>query len=260
MENDLIIGLHSISEAIKNTDRKIVKLSGTAKGIQELEKNLGQSNKLLKDVAVEKIDSHKLQGIAKDFCKQKGWEYRRITSQVLLQTQCLEERNFSWFLSQVEKKDCPEKFKKILILDQVTDIHNLAAISRTAAFFGVGAILYSMGSGISKTPAFFRMASGACEHVEFINCNALHKIALKLQSLEDKFTCIGLSEKNSKDVNEQVAALKGRPLCLVMGAEDKGISNALQRNLDFLVALEASGPIDTLNVSVASALAMKEFF
>ena len=182
--------------------------------------------------------------------KEEGFEYQRIMSGVLLCCGALPELDISWINIKLAKK---EKVR-LLCLDQVTDVHNAAAIFRTAAFYGVDAIIVAVKGNFGRSPSFARIASGALEHVPLIKSASLPRT---LQLLKEKqITCLGLSE-HSETTDASLAGEGG--ICLVMGAEDKGLSHAVERILDFRVSLFAKGPIKTLNVSVAAALAMEKF-
>ena len=140
-------------------------------------------------------------------------------------------------------------------MDQVTDVHNGAAILRTASFFGVDCVLVAMKGNFGRSPTFSRIASGSIEHVKIIKVASLPKTLNKLK--DKKVLCIGLSEHAGAElepINYDYST------CLVLGAEDVGLSNAVSRVLDKNVSLRARGEIKSLNVSVASAIAMEKIW
>jgi 23S rRNA (guanosine2251-2'-O)-methyltransferase len=157
----------------------------------------------------------------------------------------------SWIYNQLESRIA----LKILALDQVTDAHNGAAIMRTAAFYGVDVILISSKGNFGLGPNFARIASGACEHVKIVRCSALPKTITKLKDLG--VMCVGLSEHATEELNKLDTK---NSVCLVLGAEDVGMSHAVSRVVDQTIAFKPLGKIKSLNVSVAAAIAMEKIF
>lgn len=249
MENiDLIIGIHSIAEALNNPERKFWKIIGTKEGLSELRKRAGKN---LEKAEVKLLAPHDFQQESQKMYKEQDFDYQRIVSGVLLACGPLPELDPSWIMDRLSKG---EKLR-LICLDQVTDVHNAAAIFRTAAFYGVQAIIISVKGNFGRSPSFARIASGSLEHVRLIKSASLPRTLTTLK--EKNVACVGLSEHSDATSVGSLAGEGG--ICLVMGAEDKGLSNAVERILDFRVALEAYGPIKTLNVSVAAALAMEKF-
>jgi len=244
----LIVGIHSIAEALNNPERKFWKILGTKEGLSELKKRAGKN---WEKAEVQQLLPHDFQQESQKLYKEHDFEYQRIVSGVLLVCGALPDLDLSWITSKLQKG---EKLR-LLCLDQVTDVHNAAAIFRTAAFYGVSAIIISAKGNFGRSPSFARIASGSLEHVRLIQSASLPRA---LSSLKEKnVACVGLSEHSDSTFSGSLAGEGG--ICLVLGAEDKGLSNAVERILDFRVALEALGPIKTLNVSVAAALAMEKF-
>lgn len=245
---NLIVGIHSITEALNNPERKFWKILGTKEGLSELKKRAGKS---IERAEVNLMAPHDFQQESQKLFREHDFEYQRIVSGVLLICSSLPELDPSWVMTKLERGEN----LRLICLDQVTDVHNAAAIFRTAAFYGVQAIIVSVKGNFGRSPSFARIASGSLEHVKLIRSASLPRTLTTLK--EKNVTCVGLSEHSD---STSVGSLAGEGgICLVMGAEDKGLSNAIERILDFRVALEAHGPIKTLNVSVAAALAMEKF-
>ena len=240
---DLIIGIHSIVEALQNRERNPICLYATADGIKNLKNKIKLDKIELKELTLSKF-IHKTESLF----REKRFKYSRIQAQALLLASSLPEKNLSWIYQQVEKKDC-----LLLAIDSLTDTHNLAAIVRTAAFYNVDGILLSRRGKLTLTPHIFRVSSGALEHLFLINCSSLPGALSRLQ--DRGVSCVGLAEEADGDVFEQ---RKGSH-CLVMGAEDKGLSHAVRTCLSQFVGLKARGRISSLNVSVATAITLERF-
>lgn len=251
MAKDLIFGLHSIYHCLKNPLRISKTLVGTNEGLAEFKKKYPDAQNYMENCEIEKIDSHELQERAKKICAELDVQYLRVPSQLFLLASPKEIHDPSWLYDGVISGD----IKRIICLDQVTDVHNAAAIVRTAAFYNVTALLFSNKGSFGNSPSFNRIASGGNEYISFIRCKSLPKILTKLQDMG--VHCLGFSEhaKGSTESKYQAPAT-----CLIFGAEETGMSFAVQRILQNTVAIDPQGPISSLNVSVAAAVAMEKYF
>ena len=247
---DLIIGIHSIAQAISNPNRRVHSLVGTDEGFKELYKRGGIDPKTLEGVEQKKLDNHRLQEEAKREYKQRDLNFQRIPSGIFAVTSALELSTVKDLMDDLQGG----KALKILALDQVTDTHNAAAILRTAAFYGIDYLVTAAKGSFGLTPSFYRIASGATEHVKLVQAASLPKLLNKLAQKE--VMVIGLSEHASDDDISSEA----QSTCLVLGAEDVGMSNAVSRVVTKTIALKPSGAIKSLNVSVAAAVAMEKLF
>lgn len=249
MESELIIGIHSIVEALKNPQRtnKIVYVSEEA--LDELRKKHRIDLSKLSDVSLRIMPNHQVQEEAQKKYRLNDFEFHRVPSNLFLEVSPTPIKDLSWLYEELFQAP-----RKILALDQVTDVHNAAAIMRSAAFYGVHSILFSKGN-FRLPPSFSRIASGALEHVSLVNCSSLSSALTKLK--DKSVDIVGFSEhaEESGEANQYAQST-----CLVLGAEDVGLSHAVSRVVNRQVALISQGPIKSLNVSVAAAIAMERFF
>ena len=139
----------------------------------------------------------------------------------------------------------------VLVLDQVTDPHNVGAIMRTAAAFATAAIVTTARHSPEATGVLAKSASGALEHVPIV---AVQNLARALAHLRERgYLLVGLDSSGEADLGS--ADLRS-PLALVLGAEGKGLRQLTRATCDHVVRLDLPGRIKSLNVSNAAVLAL----
>lgn len=143
----------------------------------------------------------------------------------------------------------------LLILDQVSDPHNIGAILRTAAAFGVGAVLLPRDHTPGESAVMAKTASGALDIVPLIT---IGNLAATLKDIKQGgYWTAGLDGQAEQPLHE--AKLTGKT-ALILGAEGKGMRRLTAELCDFLVNLPMDGRMESLNVSNAAAIALYELF
>lgn len=245
---ELIFGLHSIAAALKNTSRQHVRLVATEEGLSELQKK-HQINPRNLNVKIELQSSHALQESGKRLCMEMDVEFTRVPSQIFLQTSPLQTYDLKEFLTRPDSR--------LLALDQITDVHNGAAILRSACFYGINGVLIPSAKSFGLTPSFYRIASGATEYVNLIRVNSLSRAVGQLN--DAGYLTVGLSEHSSENLT-QTELRASKRICLLLGAEETGLSNAVSRLVQKNLSLPSQGQIKSLNVASAAAIAMEKCF
>ena len=144
----------------------------------------------------------------------------------------------------------------LLGLDQVTDPHNLGACIRTAAAMGVEAVIVPRDRSASLTPTARKVAAGGAEKVTFIQVTNL---ARTLAQIKDEFNVRVVGTMlDEKALPLQQFDFTGTAVCVVMGAEDTGLRPITQSQCDQTVYIPMAGNLQSLNVSVATGMALYE--
>jgi 23S rRNA (guanosine2251-2'-O)-methyltransferase len=139
----------------------------------------------------------------------------------------------------------------VLVLDQITDPHNVGAILRSAAAFAVKAIVTTARHSPEATGVLAKSASGALELVPLVTVQNLARALTRLN--ERGFLTVGLDSEGAEDLSR--IALRA-PLALVLGAEGKGLRQLTRQTCSHLARLDMPGAIKSLNVSNAAVLAL----
>ena len=144
----------------------------------------------------------------------------------------------------------------LLGLDQITDPHNLGACIRTAAAMGVLAVIVPRDRSASLTPTARKVAAGGAEKVKFIQVTNL---ARTLGQIKEQFNVRVVGTMlDEKALPLQQFDFTGGSVCVVMGAEDTGLRPITQSQCDQTVYIPMSGNLQSLNVSVATGMALYE--
>ena len=139
----------------------------------------------------------------------------------------------------------------VIALDGITDAHNLGAILRTAAFMGVSGVILPKDRAAQINDTVYRIASGG---LEYLRVAQVTNLVSALESLKEiGFWSVGFSENAEQDLSQLKQDFA--PV-LVIGNEEKGIRPLVRQNCDFLVKLSSKTGLQSLNASVAAALAM----
>jgi 23S rRNA (guanosine2251-2'-O)-methyltransferase len=226
-QNDIIYGAHPVEEALKNPQRKFVKLTTTLNAAERL-KEFTQPLKITPQIVAPKVLD------------------RMLGPDAVHQGMILEAKP----LPQIELRDI-EKSGVVVMLDQVTDPHNVGAIIRTCAAFNVTALVTTARHSAEASGVLFKAASGAYEHVPFVKVTNL---ARAMEEFRDAgFRLVGL-DSDAEIVLGSVE--KSPPLVVVLGAEGKGLRELTRKNCDVVAKLDFTGAIRSLNVSNAAAIAL----
>lgn len=141
----------------------------------------------------------------------------------------------------------------VLILDGITDPHNLGAILRSADQFGADLVLIPERRSVQANETVVKVSSGAAQYVPL---SVVTNLTREIKTLKDNgFWIYGADMNGSSSYDEKFATRSA----IVMGSEGDGMSNLVRKNCDYIVSIPMRGHIDSLNVSVAAGILMYEF-
>ena len=155
------------------------------------------------------------------------------------------------FLPDIINITVNKKKSVIILLDQVTDPHNLGAVMRSACAFGADAIIVQSKYAPELNGIVAKIACGAAEHLAVVYETNLARSIEALQ--EQGYFALALDERGEQTINE---APKYDKTLLVLGAEGPGLRPLVRDKCDVLVKLPTSGPLSSLNVSNAAAVSL----
>ncbi|MGI5924707.1 MAG: RNA methyltransferase [Lentisphaerae bacterium] len=142
---------------------------------------------------------------------------------------------------------------RLVLLDSIEDPHNVGAIMRSAEAFGWENVLLPRRGSPLILPSVVKASAGACEHLRVaVNCSANQYMRI---AQEAGYAVVAL-DASGKVSLEDVRAAEPEKLLLVVGGEDSGVSQFIINNAEYVAAIAQKGRINSLNASVAAALAL----
>ncbi|NLB85404.1 MAG: 23S rRNA (guanosine(2251)-2'-O)-methyltransferase RlmB [Acholeplasmataceae bacterium] len=154
---------------------------------------------------------------------------------------------------QIENIVDANKKQNLIILDEISDPHNLGAILRTAEAAGIDAIVVATRNQVSLNATVAKVSSGAIEHVPVIQAANLIDLIKYLKN--NKFIIVGTAGDANLEYNDLP---KTQSIAVILGSEGEGMRSQIKQACDLLVKIPMYGKINSLNVSVAGALIMYE--
>jgi len=143
---------------------------------------------------------------------------------------------------------------RVILLDRVTDPHNVGAILRSAEVLGASAVIGTRHHSAPETGALAKSASGAMERQPYLRMRNLADTIIELQNMG--YLVLGLDGEADLTIEAAVAGLTDRPIALVLGAEGPGLREKTKETVNHLVKINAQGGFGSLNVSNAAAIAL----
>jgi 23S rRNA (guanosine2251-2'-O)-methyltransferase len=226
-------GRHAVEAALTNPNRTAKKLWGTREAIQEMLDD--HDAELPRDLPVEYAQAVDLARLVARDAPHQG---------LVLECLPLDDVALDDVLDEAEGRT-------LVLLDQVTDPHNVGAILRSCAAFDVAALITQDRHAPPESGTLAKSASGALEVVPWVR---VVNLARALESISEAgYWRIGL---DGEGTSEFPHALPAGPVALVLGAEGEGMRHNVMQHCDSIARLPISGAIESLNVSNAAAIAL----
>ena len=228
-------GTHAVKEAWENPNRVIHSLLVNDRTIKDTHGFVTPDG--VKRPNVDRVDRSII---------EKRLPKGAVHQGIALQCDPLEET----FLSDIIIKSKSKDKVTLVMLDQVTDPHNVGAILRSACAFGADGVIVQTRHAPESTGTLAKAACGALEHMPIIRETNLSRA---IESLQDNFfNVVGLDEEGVVLGDQE----KSDKICIVMGAEGPGLRPKVKETCTSLLRLPTDGPVATLNVSNATAVAL----
>jgi 23S rRNA (guanosine2251-2'-O)-methyltransferase len=255
IDNSIFLyGKHVVFSLIKKAKRKIYQIYITKKSENELVDFIKKNhrNDLLEKIKI--VDNN--------FFLSK---FGNDTTHQLIAVMCSNNKIVSEidFLSEIhqllERSESQDEalqkvnLPKIIMLDQISDPQNIGAIIRSAVAFGVKNVIITERNSVKETAVVVKSSAATFDEIKLISVSNFNYLIEKLKKLGYWF--IGLDKNTEKKISDFKDC---QNLVLVIGSEGNGIRSLVKKNCDFLAKIEINEEVESLNASVAAAIALYE--
>ena len=228
-----LFGLHAVRDALMNPNREKLQLMVTPNAQAKLEEAIAEAG-----ITPEVVDPRKFRP--------------PLDPNSVHQGAVLEVKPLNW--GKLEDVAIGDTAPRLLLLDRVTDPHNVGAILRSAEVLGASAVIGTKHHSAPETGALAKTASGALERQPYLR---VRNLADAIRALQDMgYLVLGLDGEAEQTIEAAVEGRRDRPVALVLGAEGPGLREKTRETVDALVRIDAAGGFGSLNVSNAAAIAL----
>ena len=228
-----LFGLHAVRDALMNPNRQKLRLIVTRNAQAKL------------------LEAIEFAGIEPEMA-----DPRKFTAPIdpgsVHQGAALEVKPLDW--GGLAENCIGREHPRVILLDRVTDPHNVGAILRSAEVLGASAVIGTRHHSAPETGALAKTASGALERQPYLRVRNLADAIVELQNMG--FLTLGLDGEADNTIESALDGRFDRPVALVLGAEGPGLRQKTKETVDVLVKIDAAGGFGSLNVSNAAAIAL----
>lgn len=228
-----LFGLHAVRDALQNPMRERLRLVCSKNAADKLADAIAASGMQPEIVDVRKFDT-----------------FVPISQDSVHQGAALEVRPLDWGAL----KDICYDARCVVLLDRVTDPHNVGAILRSAEVFGAAAVIAPHRHSAPETGALAKTASGALERQPYLRVKNLSDAMEELRGMG--FRLLGLAGEAKMSLEDGISEAGIEPVALVLGAEGPGLREKTRETCDRLVRIPFAGEFGSLNVSNAAAVSL----
>ncbi|MEO9632697.1 MAG: 23S rRNA (guanosine(2251)-2'-O)-methyltransferase RlmB [Sulfitobacter sp.] len=228
-----LFGLHAVRDALMNPNREKLQLMVTPNAQAKLEDAIAETG-----ITPQVVDPRKFRP--------------PLDPNSVHQGAVLEVKPLNW--GRLEDVAIGDSAPRLLLLDRVTDPHNVGAILRSAEVLGASAVIGTKHHSAPETGALAKTASGALERQPYLR---VRNLADAIRALQDMgYLVLGLDGEATQTIEGAVEGRRDRPVALVLGAEGPGLREKTRETVDALVRIDAAGGFGSHNVSNAAAIAL----
>ncbi|MGE4327851.1 MAG: 23S rRNA (guanosine(2251)-2'-O)-methyltransferase RlmB [Pseudodonghicola sp.] len=228
-----LFGLHAVRDALSNPQREKLRLIVTLNAQDKLADAIAEAG-----ITPEVVDARRFSA--------------PIDPGSVHQGAALEVKPLAW--GSLEEVCIGREAPRVILLDRVTDPHNVGAILRSAEVLGASAVIGTRHHSAPETGALAKTASGALERQPYLRVRNLAETIEDLQRMG--FYVLGLDGEAEETIEQAMEGRRGDPVALVLGAEGPGLREKTKETVDKLVKIDAAGGFGSLNVSNAAAIAL----
>ncbi|WP_417808260.1 23S rRNA (guanosine(2251)-2'-O)-methyltransferase RlmB [Thioclava sp.] len=228
-----LFGLHAVRDALQNPMRERLRLVCGKNAADKLAEAIAVSGMEPEIVDVRKFGNHV-----------------PIATDSVHQGVALEVKPLDWG----KLRDACSHARLVVVLDRVTDPHNVGAVLRSAEVFGAAAVIAPHRHSAPETGALAKTASGALERQPYMRVKNLSDAMEELRGMG--FRLLGLAGEAKMTLADGLAEAGADPIALVLGAEGPGMREKTQETCDRLVRIPFAGEFGSLNVSNAAAVSL----
>jgi len=230
-----LFGLHAVRDALSNPNRTKLRLVVTRNALDKLADAVAEAG-----IEPEMSDPRKFAA--------------PIDAQSVHQGAALEVKALDWgSLTDVVMAEGPQP-ARVVLLDRVTDPHNVGAILRSAEVFGARAVVAVQRHAAPETGSLAKTASGALERQPYLRVRNLADAMVELKQMG--FFVLGLDGTGTDSIDTVLKDKRDRPIAIVLGAEGPGLREKTLETCDAVVRIDAAGGFGSLNVSNAAAVGL----
>ncbi|KFE36717.1 23S rRNA (guanosine(2251)-2'-O)-methyltransferase RlmB [Thioclava atlantica] len=228
-----LFGLHAVRDALQNPAREKLRLVCSKNAADRLADAIPAGGIEPEIVDVRKFDKHV-----------------PLSADSVHQGAALEVKPLDWGAL----KDVCYDARLVVLLDRVTDPHNVGAVLRSAEVFGAAAVIAPHRHSAPETGALAKTASGALERQPYLRVKNLSDAMEELRAMG--FRLLGLAGEAKMPLRDALAEAGAEPVALVLGAEGPGLREKTRETCDRLTRIPFAGEFGSLNVSNAAAVAL----
>jgi 23S rRNA (guanosine2251-2'-O)-methyltransferase len=238
-----IVGKHPVLMALQKKRRKLFEILVTKNTANELENFIKKNSLENINNLIKIIDNKQIQEIVG--LNQLHQGFALLASKLPTQDQY----SFLQELHNLSKENLPN----LLLLDQISDPQNVGAIMRSACAFGLKKIIFCEHNSIVENSTIIKASAGNIELLDLVVVINFNNLLEKLKEIG--YWCFGLDSHATTNFNK-IREFKN--IALIVGSEGEGIRQLVKKNCDFLLKVETNNEVESLNVSVATAIALYE--